>query len=351
MNRHYQEKFGNSLGYIIIDANFFNRSEVMVVRSKYGNDGLIIILAIRALIAQNGYYIEWDENMQKEVRRIHVPEMSFECFQEVIDLLVDLSLYHRFVCGSKVILTSKTAQKAYLKTKYDYGVRDSLKEEYLLKESKAYIARRLAYENDKRGRKENSVPEEEPAGNETVPEAELFEAEDSSPHACVGAPVFQQNKTIQNNTKQNNINYSSSNNNLNKEREENACAKNSNNINSLDLIEKIGKELVSDPSWCDSVAKFTRKGDEIVVVIPEAVKCFINFLLITGCTEEIRTKKEFEQRFLGFWRYNNFTTDMEELATGRKERPKARKESRTEEMERVKEEARALLRQKREGRK
>ena len=111
------------------------------------------------------------------------------------------------------------------------------------------------------------------------------------------------------------------------------------------------ENLLENTEWVDSVVSYSKKGEEIAGSIPAALDCFDQYNTLSRNSIGICCEADYANKFLGFWRHNNFTTDMEELATGRKERPKARKESRTEEMERVKEEARALLRQKREGRK
>jgi|GEM_PF-6218013 len=131
--------------------------------------------------------------------------------------------------------------------------------------------------------------------------------------------------TKQYKTKQNNINYSSSNNNLNKEREENACA---NSLFECFMNEKKKwrENLLENTEWVDSVVSYSKKGEEIAGSIPAALDCFDQYNTLSRNSIGICCEADYANKFLGFWRHNNFTTDMEELARkGSKRWPRHRR--------------------------
>jgi len=338
------------LDYIMLPVDFLDNPQTRKLEKKYGTDGVYVVLALTLVIYQNDFYLDWDAVALSSFQQVYAPLTSTQKLKEIIKYAARHGFFDAHMLSKNRVLTSLSIQMNYVKVKFGKRNFTDVDKLYMFPEVVFYIDKRTLEKERYHNRDVRKAVENVHRGEEVVSDLKHQDVIDAPPHVCAGAisgaHSVEERRVEQSKVEESKVeNYSSSNNNLNKEREENASVKISSNINSLDLIEKIGKELVSDPSWCDSVAKFTRKGDEIAAVIPEAVRCFINFLEIIGCTEEICTKKEFEQRFLGFWRHNNFTTDMEKLATGRKasERTKSKSDSRYDDIKRVRDEAMRLF--------
>jgi len=93
-------------------------------------------------------------------------------------------------------------------------------------------------------------------------------------------------------------------------------------------FKKWRKELLDDEDWCATLVRFYGKGLAILDHAHEAMGIFWDYLKLRDSVGQNNTRKEFQYNFIAWWRYNNFTMDMNELRTGKKTLPTRRIERR-----------------------
>ena len=93
-------------------------------------------------------------------------------------------------------------------------------------------------------------------------------------------------------------------------------------------FKKWRKELLDDEDWCATLVRFYGKGLAILDHAHEAMGIFWDYLKLRDSIGQNNTRKEFQYNFIAWWRYNNFTMDMNELRTGKKTLPTRRTERR-----------------------
>ena len=89
------------------------------------------------------------------------------------------------------------------------------------------------------------------------------------------------------------------------------------------------EELLSDAIWQETLVRFSGKGAAVLQYAGEAMALFEDFIVLRGEISSHRTKRDYQRSFLNWWRYNNWTLEMDVLRgqkTRQKEtRPVARK--------------------------
>ena len=83
-------------------------------------------------------------------------------------------------------------------------------------------------------------------------------------------------------------------------------------------FKKWRKELLDDEDWCATLVRFYGKGLAILDHAHEAMGIFWDYLKLRDSIGQNNTRKEFQYNFIAWWRYNNFTLDMNELRRGKK---------------------------------
>ena len=78
------------------------------------------------------------------------------------------------------------------------------------------------------------------------------------------------------------------------------------------------KELLDDEDWCATLVRFSGKGLAVLDCAHEAMEIFRDYLILRDQIEQNNTRKEFQYNFIAWWRFNNFTTNMDELRRGKK---------------------------------
>mgnify|MGYP000585788593 CR=1 FL=1 len=89
-------------------------------------------------------------------------------------------------------------------------------------------------------------------------------------------------------------------------------------------FKKWQKELLNDEDWCATLVRFSGKGLAVLDCAHEAMEIFRDYLILRDQIEQNNTRKQFQYNFIAWWRYNNFTMDMNELRTGKKTLPTRR---------------------------
>ena len=115
-------------------------------------------------------------------------------------------------------------------------------------------------------------------------------------------------------------------------------------------LEKWKKEMLEDEDWCATLVRFSGKGLAALEHAAEAIEIFFDFLLLRDEKTHRESLKEFKLHFVSWWRYNNFTMDMNELRSGKKisgikETERRKPESKFEAMEKTCAEAQKMVKE------
>ena len=73
------------------------------------------------------------------------------------------------------------------------------------------------------------------------------------------------------------------------------------------------KELLSDAIWQETLVRFSGKGAAVLQYAGEAMALFEDFIVLRGEIDSHRTKRDYQRSFLNWWRYNNWTLEMDVL--------------------------------------
>lgn len=74
--------------------------------------------------------------------------------------------------------------------------------------------------------------------------------------------------------------------------------------------------LLADEDWQATIVCYSGKGIAVLQYAREAMAVFDDFLRLKFSLDTIRTKKDYSQSFIGWWRYHNFNLKTEELSGG-----------------------------------
>mgnify|MGYP000334952177 FL=1 len=74
--------------------------------------------------------------------------------------------------------------------------------------------------------------------------------------------------------------------------------------------------LLADEDWQATIVRYSGKGIAVLQYAREAMTVFDDFLRLKFSLDTIRTKKDYSQSFIGWWRYHNFNLKTEELSGG-----------------------------------
>ena len=76
-------------------------------------------------------------------------------------------------------------------------------------------------------------------------------------------------------------------------------------------------EMLNDEDWCATLVRYSGKGILILNNAYEIMKCFDDYIILRSSENTIQTKKDYQSGLFGWWRYNNWETDLQ-ILTGAK---------------------------------
>jgi len=151
-----------------------------------------------------------------------VPHIPHKKIKDIVERLLKKGHYDAEKFKSLEILTSDEIQLSYLIIKSSKGCLEPIDEQIICKKAKKFMDKLLNGEKDANKSLGNSVSKTRKKKAETV--SDLKHPDEKNASSRVRAPQEEKRRVKKSIVE--NINYSSSNNNLNKEKKENACAKN-----------------------------------------------------------------------------------------------------------------------------
>lgn len=73
-------------------------------------------------------------------------------------------------------------------------------------------------------------------------------------------------------------------------------------------------DLLNDENWCTRLIRISGKGSLLLEKAYNAMTCFDDFNLLRALEDTVRTKKDYQSKFIAWWRYHHWETDVQILA-------------------------------------
>ena len=247
------------LDYFPTDTDILKNIKIRKLIRKYRELGFVLYLQLLTDIYRNSYFIELsDEYIFDLADQFHKRDKTI---LEMIDFMVEVDLFNKNLRNS-LILTSPSIQKRYFTVKGN-----SYKG---LEKDLLYILIPLSTE------KPLVISEETPQRK---------------------GKKSKENESINNHTH---------------------IARESEKIRALKAEwDQWKMEMLNDEDWCATLVRYSGKGILILNNAYEIMKCFDDYIILRCSENTIQTKKDYQSGLFGWWRYNNWETDLQ-ILTGAK---------------------------------
>ena len=252
------------LDYFPTDTDILKNIKIRKLIRKYRELGFVLYLQLLTDIYRNSYFIELsDEYIFDLADQFHKRDKTI---LEMIDFMVEVDLFNKNLRNS-LILTSPSIQKRYFTVK---GNRYKGLEKDLL-----YILIPLSTEKP-------------PVISEETPQRKGKKSK---------VKESRENESINNHTH---------------------IARESEKIRALKAEwDQWKMEMLNDEDWCATLVRYSGKGILILNNAYEIMKCFDDYVILRSSENTIQTKKDYQSGLFGWWRYNNWETDLQ-ILTGAK---------------------------------
>ena len=244
------------LDYFPVDTDIFENIQIRKLKNQYKSSGFLVYFAILCdIYKKEGYFLRISEDYLYDLSdRMGETE---EEVQKIIDYCLQINLFDRQKYDLFHILTSKSIQERYI---------------LVVKRCKNPICEEFSCVN---------VPET----GVSVTEMRQRKEKESKVN------LQQQQQRMREEPKEEPQN-------LDEEREQWKDA------------------LLADEDWQATIVRYAGKGTAVLQHTREAMAVFDDYLRLKFSLDTIRTKKDYSQSFVGWWRYHNFNLKMEELSGG-----------------------------------
>ena len=242
------------LDYFPVDTDIFENIQIRKLKNQYKSFGFLVYFAILCdIYKKEGYFLRISEDYLYDLSdRMGETE---EEVQKIIDYCLQINLFDRQKYDIFHILTSKSIQERYI---------------LVVKRCKNPICEEFSCVN---------IPET----GVSVTEMRQRKVKESKVN------LQQQQQHVREEPKEEPEN-------LDEEREQWKDA------------------LLADEDWQATIVRYAGKGTAVLQHTREAMAVFDDYLRLKFSLDTIRTKKDYSQSFVGWWRYHNFNLKMEELS-------------------------------------
>lgn len=252
------------LDYFPLDTTILNDIKIRRIKKQFGAEAFLLYISLLCDIYSNGYYIEaTDDYLFDQGEKLGIPENSV---LEIILACVKIGLFCEEFFMEHRILTSK-----------------SIQDRFSLATKKRSVNQIVEYKCNF-----ISAPETPVSVSETPPKQGL---------------------STQSKVKESKVNL--------QQQQQRACEEPKEEPQSLDEEREQWKDaLLADEDWQATIVRYAGKGTAVLQHTREAMAVFDDYLRLKFSLDTIRTKKDYSQSFVGWWRYHNFNLKMEELSGG-----------------------------------
>ena len=270
------------LQYFPLDVNFFENNKIAIIISDYGLEATAVVLKLFSQIYKSGYYMDWNEKIGKIFSASFHTKYSYATIMNLVNSLVEEDIFNKKMYEEYHILTSEKIQNCYFSATVRRKKQKISNPEYLL------IA--------------DMIP------SSTTPKEHLNDnSVDKNPKIACN---FQQSKVDKSKVDKSKGKESINN--------HTHIARESEKIRSLKAEwDQWKMEMLNDEDWCATLVRYSGKGILILHNAYEIMKCFDDYVILRSSENTIQTKKDYQSGFFGWWRYNNWETDLQ-ILTGAK---------------------------------
>lgn len=270
------------LQYFPLDVNFFENNKIAIIISDYGLEATAVVLKLFSQIYKSGYYMDWNEKIGKIFSASFHTKYSYATIMNLVNSLVEEDIFNKRMYEEYHILTSEKIQNCYFSATVRRKKQKISNPEYLL------IA--------------DMIP------SSTTPNEHLNDdSVDKNPKIACN---FEQSKVDKSKVKNSKENESINN--------HTHIARESEKIRALKAEwDQWKMEMLNDEDWCATLVRYSGKGILILNNAYEIMKCFDDYVILRSSENTIQTKKDYQSGLFGWWRYNNWETDLQ-ILTGAK---------------------------------
>ena len=270
------------LQYFPLDVNFFENNKIAIIISDYGLEATAVVLKLFSQIYKSGYYMDWNEKIGKIFSASFHTKYSYATIMNLVNSLVEEDIFNKKMYEEYHILTSEKIQNCYFSATVRRKKQKISNPEYLL------IA--------------DMIP------SSTTPKEHLNDnSVDKNPKIACN---FQQSKVDKSKVDKSKGKESINN--------HTHIARESEKIRSLKAEwDQWKMEMLNDEDWCATLVRYSGKGILILHNAYEIMKCFDDYVILRSSENTIQTKKDYQSGLFGWWRYNNWETDLQ-ILTGAK---------------------------------
>lgn len=249
------------LSYFSVDVNFFESEKMLVIICDHGYEAVAVTLKLFAQIYKSGFFIKWNNKVSKLLSAAIHSNFTSNRLNQLVLSLVEEGVFDKELFDKYQILTSKEIQICYLSAISKRKWSNIEHEEYLLVDLKK-PAKAQTIKNKMTEAKQNDA--------ETIKEGNA---------ASLPAAQTVDRKVV----------------------------------DIKDDWKRWRKELLEDEDWKAMMVRFSGKGAALIEVLREALMLFEDYISLKGDENNLLCKKEYQQAFINWWRYNRWTLNMDEL--------------------------------------
>lgn len=247
------------LSYFSVDVNFFESEKMLVIVNDFGFEAVAMTLKLYSQIYKSGFFIKWNDKISKILSASIHSSFGAKELQKLVLALVEEEVFDKTLFEKYQILTSREIQLNYFSVTAKRKWSNIEHEEYLLVDLKKPAK---ADGNTKKSETKQNDAEIIKEGNvASLPVAQIVEKK----------------------------------------------------VDIKDDWKRWRKELLEDEDWKAMMVRFSGKGAALIEVLREALMLFEDYISLKGDENNLLCKKEYQQAFINWWRYNRWTLNMDEL--------------------------------------
>lgn len=286
--------------YFPVDIHFLESDTMLLLANDYGLEATSIVMHLLSRIYANGYYIQWDERRCKVFASSLPTKVSPKKIMRIVEILLADGFLDKTQYETNHILTSQEIQNSYVIVTKKRKKMPPIDPKFIVNSELLPKKCELTEFN---GIDNKSQSDSQPVDKQESKQNLTLENESTTEKKETNSGQIKEKKIKGKEIKENIIQIQSE-----------------GELESFEDLEfkKWRKELLDDEDWCATLVRFYGKGLAILDHAHEAMGIFWDYLKLRDSIGQNNTRKEFQYNFIAWWRYNNFTLDMNELRRGKK---------------------------------
>lgn len=267
------------LDYFPMDIHVLKDIKIRRLMKKHKTPGVLLYFMLLCDIYESSFYVQVDKDYLFDLSdQLDIEDTEVK---SMLDYMVEIGLFDAAL-WEEGILTSKAIQERYMAAKGRYLNEKKLEQQYLLVPI--------------------TVAKEEVAEKTSVNTDETCISTAETP---IQTAESTQSKVKDSKEKESIFII---------ERESSAHARENDQSVLKDQWDQWKMDLLNDENWCTRLIRISGKGSLLLEKAYNAMICFDDFNLLRALEDTVRTKKDYQSKFIAWWRYHHWETDVQILA-------------------------------------